>query len=222
MASGLLLIVLAYLAGSIPFGLLVGRLVRGIDIRQHGSGNIGATNVGRVLGSRWGFCVLGLDLLKGLLPVWLLSPLCVAPDSADFLNWQVGAGIATIAGHMFPCWLGFRGGKGVATALGVVLWLAPWASAIAAALFAATFAASRIVSLSSLVAATGFATAEMIFLRPHPFSIENWSLGGFSLLVPALIVARHRQNILRLIRGTEPKYSTKPGPAEQQAETSSD
>lgn len=213
MASGLLLILLAYLTGSIPFGLIVGKLVRGIDIRQHGSGNIGATNVGRVLGSRWGACVLGLDLLKGLLPVWLLSPLCVAVESADFLHWQVGAGVATIAGHMFPCWLGFHGGKGVATALGVVLCLAnPWASALAAALFVLTFAASRIVSLASLVGAIGFAAVQIGLLLPHPFSPETWSLAAFSLLVPALIIARHRQNIVRLVRGTEPKFKTEPPP----------
>src|SRR6476620_8296288 len=109
--SGLQLVAAAYLAGSIPFGYLVGRVVGKIDIRQHGSGNVGATNVGRVLGSKWGFAVLGLDLLKGLIPVSVIPRLFIAPNEQDFVHWQVAAGIAAVLGHMFPCWLGFRGGK---------------------------------------------------------------------------------------------------------------
>lgn len=213
MTSGLLLIAISYLAGSIPFGYLLGRLVRGIDIRAHGSGNIGATNVGRVLGNRWGACALLLDLCKGLLPAGLLARAMISRESPDLVHWQVAAGMATIAGHMFPVWLGFRGGKGVATGLGVVLCLAPWASLAAATLFALSYAAWRIVSLSSLISSIGFGIVEIWSLLPEPFSSSHWSLAIFSLLVPALIVARHRANIGRLLQGTETRYSSRRDPA---------
>src|SRR5262245_24600305 len=108
-ALGLGVVVASYLVGSIPFGYLCARIVRGIDIREHGSGNIGATNVGRVLGGRWGLFVLMLDAAKGMLPVGGLAPLMLDRTDAAFLHWQVAAGVATIIGHMFPCWLGFRG-----------------------------------------------------------------------------------------------------------------
>src|SRR5579872_1847882 len=104
---GLQLVAIAYLIGAIPFGFIIGRIVGKIDIRQHGSGNIGATNVGRVLGSKWGLIVFVLDLAKGLVPVAVLSRVLLAPQSHDLPHWQVAAGIATILGHMFPCWLGF-------------------------------------------------------------------------------------------------------------------
>jgi len=209
LAPGLQLVALAYLAGSTPFGYITGRLVGKIDIRQHGSGNVGATNVGRVLGSRWGFVVLALDLLKGLVPVATLPALFLAVDDPDRLHWQVAAGTATILGHIFPCWLGFRGGKGVATALGVVACLAGWATLVAAAAFGLSFAIWRIVSLSSILAALSFAACQIVRLWPDLFTHEQWSLAAFSLLVPALIVVRHRGNIARLWRGEEPKY--KPG-----------
>jgi glycerol-3-phosphate acyltransferase PlsY len=207
--------VLAYLIGSIPFGYLTARLVRGIDIRQHGSGNIGATNVGRVMGNRWGLFVLVLDLFKGLLPVWLL-PMWVIPTWLS-TTWivngvsvrphvEVAAGVMTIMGHMAPCWLGFRGGKGVATALGVVLYLAPVPSLIAAGAFAITFGVSRIVSVSSIVACLAFATVELIQLRPDPFAESKWPLATFSIAIPMLIIVRHRSNIGRLLRGEEPRY----------------
>lgn len=194
----------AYFVGSIPFGFLTAKVVRGIDIRQHGSGNIGATNVGRVLGGRWGIVVLLLDLLKGLLPVLVVRGLL--RDSSNVTHWEVAAGVAAIAGHMFPCWLWFRGGKGVATALGVVLCLAPWASLAAAGMFAVTFAVFRIVSLASILAALSFAVVEMALLYPKPFSADQWSLAAFSLLIPGLIVLRHRSNIARLMRGEEPRF----------------
>ena len=194
----------AYLVGSIPFGFLTAKAVRGIDIRQHGSGNIGATNVGRVLGGRWGIFVLLLDLMKGLAPVlitrWLLR------GSANATHWEVAAGMAAIAGHMFPCWLWFRGGKGVATAMGVVLCLAPVGSLIAAGTFAVTFAVFWIVSLSSILAALSFAVTELALLYPVPFSADHWSLGAFSVLIPGLIIWRHRSNIGRLLRGEEPRF----------------
>jgi glycerol-3-phosphate acyltransferase PlsY len=203
---GPLLVALAYLIGATPVGYLVGRIVGKIDIRQHGSGNIGATNVGRVLGARWGLLVFALDFLKGLGPVAGLPQFFV--EVPERLHWQVAAGIATVVGHMFPCWLGFRGGKGVATALGVVAWLAPWPTAAAVAAFATTFLASRIVSLASIVGSLAFAICQTALGWPDLFSREKWSLTLFSLLVPALILARHRSNIGRLLRGEEPPYKT--------------
>jgi acyl phosphate:glycerol-3-phosphate acyltransferase len=208
-APGLQLVFLAYLVGSVPFGYLTGRLVGKIDIRQHGSGNIGATNVGRVLGSKWGIVVLVLDLLKGLVPVGGLPFVFFATTDPDRGHWQVAAGVATILGHMFPCWLGFRGGKGVATALGVIACLAGWSTLVSAAVFGLSIAIWRIVSLASILASLSFAVCQVVLLWPALFSTERWSLTAFSLLVPAMIIARHRSNIGRLWRGEEPKY--KPG-----------
>lgn len=206
--TGILLAIASYLIGSIPFGYVCGRLVRGIDIRQHGSGNIGATNVGRVLGGKWGLLVLALDGLKGIVPVAGLAPLLLDSSLPDATHWRVAAAIATIVGHMFPCWLGFRGGKGVATSLGVVACLAGWSTLAAAAVFAVTFAIWRFVSLSSVLAAIGFAVCEMILLQPEPFAANTWSLACFSLLVPLLIVVRHRSNIGRLVRGEEKRFAS--------------
>jgi len=203
---GLQLVAIAYLVGSVPFGYLVGRIVGKIDIRQHGSGNIGATNVGRVLGNQWGLLVFVLDLLKGLVPVALLARVLIGAKSPALLHWQVAAGIATILGHMFPCWLAFRGGKGVATALGAVAYIAPWPTGVAVLVFGLSFAIWRIVSLASMLASIGFALCQIVLLWPALFSREHWSLSAFSLLVPALIIGRHRENIARIVRGEEKKY----------------
>jgi acyl phosphate:glycerol-3-phosphate acyltransferase len=207
--------VVAYLIGSVPFGLIVARLAAGIDIRQHGSRNIGATNVWRTLGAKWGILVLALDALKGALPTALLAQLLVGPEGEGQLHLEVTCGMGAIIGHMFPCWLGFRGGKGVATALGVVLVLAPAATAAALAAFAVCFALSRIVSLSSIVGACVFCGVEIWMLCPSPFSGPRWSLAVFSLVVFALIVVRHRANIARLVRGKEPRLQLKSKPAEE-------
>ncbi len=202
-AEAVLSTLAAYLCGSVPFGFIVAR-TRGIDIRAHGSGNIGATNVGRVLGNRWGVLVLACDLCKGLAPVagvgWALRG---APQEVDL---QVLVGAAAIAGHMYPVWLKFRGGKGVATALGVVLCLAPQASLIAAAVFALIFGLWRIVSLAALVAAVGFGICQLAWFLPQPFSKDQASLTAFSLFVPLWIVVRHHENIRRLVRGEEPRF----------------
>lgn len=194
----------SWLIGSIPFSLLIARFGGGIDLRQHGSGNVGATNVARTMGARWGALALLLDAAKGAAPVlllpWLLSPPDVSPE-----HQRVLCGICAVLGHMFPPWLGFRGGKGVATALGVVAVLAPLAMGIAFAAFATTFALVRIVSLSSIVAAVTFAAFQLCFHGSQLWTAQTWGLGVFSIAVPLMIVIRHRSNLVRLWKGTEPR-----------------
>tara|TARA_R110002111_G_scaffold107056_2_gene165455 strand:+ start:20423 stop:21115 length:693 start_codon:yes stop_codon:yes gene_type:complete len=210
----------SYLAGSVPFGLLTAKLVAGTDIRKVGSGNIGATNVARTLGAKWGIVVLLLDAMKGLLPVLFIPPLFVNSDSPDFDQVRVLSGVATILGHMFPVWLGFRGGKGVATSLGVILVLGPWSTLIAVGAFALTFLASRIVALSSIIAATAFGVAQFIQLGSSALTQEKWGLATFSIAVPLLIIARHWSNLGRILRGEEKKFQfgsgkkTEPAPSE--------
>lgn len=202
----LIAVLTAYLAGSIPFGLLVARMVAGIDIRTQGSGNIGATNVGRLLGAKWGVTVLLLDALKGLLPVWLIPMALAGDDAARLILLRVLAGVATILGHMFPCWLGFKGGKGVATSLGVVVMIAPVASLAALGGFIVSMLLSRIVSLSSIVASLAFAVCQMLRLDVHPLVPAQLPVILFSLAVPLLIIVRHWSNIGRLLRGEEKRF----------------
>ena len=221
--AAMIAVPLAYLVGSLPFGLLTGKLVAGVDIRTQGSGNIGATNVARVLGARWGIIVLLLDALKGLLPVLVLPWLLVPTDDSAFTLVKVLCAVATICGHMFPCWLKFRGGKGVATSLGAITILGWQATLAATVVFAVVFALSRIVSLSSITAAVAFAGAELWWLGNEALSNNNWSLTAFSVLVPLLIVIRHRENVARLLRGEEKQFHAgskqRPSAAEGKAST---
>ena len=200
----------AYLVGGIPFGYIIGRVVGGIDIRSEGSGNIGATNVARVLGLRWGVAVLVPDALKGLGPVWAVSATMnrwvepVGPDSVMVVHGQVLVGVMAILGHMFPCWIGLRGGKGVATALGVVVLLSPWGTLAAVGLYVLTLATSRLGSLGSLLGALAFGVVQTtLMVRAGDWS-PQWSLSAFTLAVPLLIIYRHRSNIGRIVRGEEP------------------
>lgn len=201
--------VVAYLVGGIPFGYIIGWLVGGIDIRTQGSGNIGATNVARVLGLKWGVAVLVPDALKGLLPVLLVSATMdrwigsVEPDSVDVVHTQVLVGLIAIAGHMYPCWIGLRGGKGVATALGVAGILGPWATLAAAGVYLLTLATTRIGSLGSLLGASVFAIVQTMLMVSEGDWSEQWSLSAFTLAVPIMIVYRHRSNIGRILRGEE-------------------
>ncbi|MDD5670641.1 MAG: glycerol-3-phosphate 1-O-acyltransferase PlsY [Candidatus Omnitrophica bacterium] len=191
-------IILAYFLGSIPFGLIIGRLVRGIDVRQHGSGNVGATNVFRVVGKKWGILVLFLDALKGYaavaVPVWTNAQ--VAPPVLML------TGIVAILGHSFSIWLKLKGGKGVATSLGVFLGLAAYPTLLAFAVFILVFMVSRIISISSLSAAIVF---PIILFYVYRFEALFIWLFPVSILLAVFIFYTHRANILRLMKGEEKK-----------------
>jgi glycerol-3-phosphate acyltransferase PlsY len=187
---------------------LTARLVSGEDIRELGSGNIGATNVARMLGARWGLIVLVLDACKGGLPVWGV-PLLMGLDASDATsNWRVLSGLSAVVGHMFPLWLKFRGGKGVATALGVVLVLSWQATTVAAVVFLVVVLSTRLVALGSILAAITFSVTQLCLLMFGSASnwSTDWGLGVFSVLVPLLIMIRHRSNVVRMWRGTEPRF----------------
>ena len=192
----------AYLLGSIPFGFIAG-LIAGVDVREHGSGNIGATNTLRVLGKKYGYAVFVADVLKGFLAVrialWLAQ---FDPSTSYFIG--ILAAFFVVVGHSFPVWLRFRGGKGVAAAAGACLGLLPVARFIAVIVWIAIFFAFRFVSLASIIAAIAL-------------PISAWSLGnvadpillGFSGLIAALIIFRHRSNIVRLLQGSEARFDRK-------------
>ncbi len=205
-ALSVLAIAAAYLAGSIPFGYLIARWVRGIDIRTVGSGNLGATNVGRTLGFRYFWLVLLLDLLKGYLPTisfpWLWNRIVGSPP----VDLPVLLALAAILGHTFPIYLGFRGGKGVATSLGGVLALDPISCGFAALAFALFVAITRYVSLSALLAGVVFVAAH--FLRePDPLNRNDIAMTLFSIAVLILLFVRHRSNLARIWAGTESRVS---------------
>src|SRR5262245_51049578 len=200
----------AYCIGAIPFGYLVAR-ARGVDIFAHGSGNIGATNVGRVLGRRFGALVFVLDFLKGAVPVllalWLKDAL---PSEPAWLHagWlEVGAGLAAFLGHVFPVYLNFRGGKGVATGAGVAFALVPAAAAGALMVWVLFLLATRCVSLSSLAAAFTLILLQIAAAGGLDLSDPRTV---FCLAAGALVVVRHRGNIVRLREGTEPRVPSHP------------
>jgi acyl-phosphate glycerol 3-phosphate acyltransferase len=199
-----LAILFSYLLGAVPFGFIVARL-RGVDIFSAGSGNIGATNVGRVLGRKFGLLVFVLDFLKGAVAVSLTRH--YLPD----IDWApVAAGLAAFVGHMFPIYLRFRGGKGVATGTGAVAMLLPGPTGVAALVWISVLAATRYVSLASVIAALALAGTRLL-TTPEPFAESNSTLTGFSLLAAALVTARHRSNLSRLARGTENRIADSRG-----------
>lgn len=191
--------VLGYLIGSLPLGYLVARRWAGVDLRRVGSGNVGATNVLRVSGPSLGILVMAVDMAKGIAAVTVAGP--VAQSAAG----PVAAGVAAVAGHMFPIWLGGRGGKGVATACGVFAVLAPAATACAAVTFLLTAWATRLVSAGSVVAAATLPLAATMF-GSAPVVVDG------SVAAAALIVWRHKGNLQRVWRGTERRLGrTDPG-----------
>ncbi|MEB3261068.1 MAG: glycerol-3-phosphate 1-O-acyltransferase PlsY [Cyanobacteriota bacterium] len=202
------LLLAGYLLGSLPCGWLAGRLLAGIDIREQGSGSTGATNVLRVLGKGPALAVFLLDVLKGTAAVLLARGVLSGAgwEGTALDGWVVGAGLAALAGHIWPVWLGWRGGKAVATGLGMLLGLA-WPVGLAClGLFLTVLSVSRIVSLSSMVAAAGLPLLMLGWFPGH---------GGFrpaylalALLTTVLVLWRHRANLQRLLQGTEPRLGS--------------
>jgi acyl phosphate:glycerol-3-phosphate acyltransferase len=196
----------AYLVGSVPFSLLIAKFFGGVDLREHGSGNVGATNVARTMGAKWGIAALLCDAAKGMVSVGVI-PLVISMSAEYQIHQGVLGAILAVLGHMFPVWLKFRGGKGVATALGAVIILAPWITLYAFISFVFVVFATRIISLASMVAAVTFSIAQLTISGKELWTGYAWSLGVFSVAVPLLIIFQHRANIGRLLRGEESKLS---------------
>ena len=198
--SSVLVVIVAYLIGTIPFGYLIVRMSGGGDVRETGSGGTGATNVSRRAGKAAGIVTLILDVLKGVIAVLIVTWLSE--------GWLVAAAaIAVVVGHIFPVWLGFRGGKGVATAVGVFVVLAPFALLCAGVVFVAVVSLTRYVSLASLSAAASiplFVWLQKLIVQPDADIKAPLTA---ALVVALLVVFAHRGNITRLINGTEPKFT---------------
>lgn len=209
MTLWLSILALAYLLGSIPFGYLLVRFFRHEDIRATGSGNIGATNVARE-GKALGLATLALDLAKGLAAVLIaryFAPFLPAHPSDIPSTLAVAAGVFAVLGHVFPVWLGFRGGKGVATALGVFLGIAPWAGLASLVVFIVLVATTRLVSLASIA---GAALIPLFALLTVPDRAPIF-VGGL-MFIALLVILKHRANIGRLMHGQESRFGGKKGP----------
>lgn len=196
-----LLVLIAYCLGSIPTSVWVSKGFFGIDIREYGSGNAGATNTFRVLGPRWGSFVMVCDVLKGFLAVKLslLSPE-LQSNEIVFLNFQLILGIAAVLGHIFPIWANFRGGKGVATLFGLIIGISPWTALCCSGIFLLVLYLTRFVSLSSILAGLAFPVFILII-----FNVENPFYRVFAIGVALLIILTHQKNIGRILRGNENK-----------------
>lgn len=202
-----------YVIGSTPFGVILAR-AHGVDLRKAGSGNVGATNVGRCVGRPWGILCFVLDVAKGLLPALLAGMLLrgdgdQAPPPLQQAAW-LGVGCGAILGHVFSFWLGFRGGKGVATSLGVVLGVYPYFTFAGLGAFGVWIAVtllSRYVSLGSVAAAAAF--VPLFLLCNGERSWRLWPLLAFAAAMVALIVVRHRENLRRLVRGEENRIGSR-------------
>jgi glycerol-3-phosphate acyltransferase PlsY len=201
----ILMALAAFLIGAIPFGFLAGRILKGIDIREHGSRNVGATNVFRVVGRGAGISVYVLDALKGMLPV--LAAKSIWPSSMPYQEWYyIAVALLAILGHVFTPYLGFKGGKGVATASGAMLALAPLPVVASLMTFASVLLLTRWVSLSSIFASFVFPIAvslELILRQKYMFT----PVLAAAWFLTILILITHRANIVRLLQGREPKLS---------------
>lgn len=197
----------AYLLGSIPTSVWLGRALKGVDLREHGSGNAGATNAFRVLGKPIGSAVLLLDMLKGFLAVNLaLLQHEFVPASESWMILKIGLGLLAVVGHIFPVFAGFRGGKGVATITGVALAIHPLAALAAMGIYLLVFLLTRISALGSLTAVLTYP----IWIN-WVFKSEYLTIRIFSLVVVLLVLITHRSNILRLVRGEEKSLFRKHG-----------
>lgn len=197
----LLLIIVAYLIGSVPTSVWVSKSFFNIDIRDYGSGNAGATNTYRVLGSKWGTFVMVADMLKGVLAVKLALLLPEYADSdVNLQNLQTGLGLAAVVGHIFPIWADFRGGKGVATLFGLVLGISPWTALSCVGIFSLVLYLTRFVSLSSILASIAFPFFILVI-----FNVENPFYRVFAIAVALMVLLTHQKNIGRLLKGNESK-----------------
>ncbi|MDQ3388341.1 MAG: glycerol-3-phosphate 1-O-acyltransferase PlsY [Gemmatimonadota bacterium] len=203
-----LLLLASYLLGSIPASYIGGRLARGIDLREHGSGNLGATNAFRVLGAKIAAPVMTVDLLKGFLPVWGFPRLAALPDGP---GWPLAFGAAAVLGHVFSVFMSFRGGKGVATAAGVFLALAPLAVGVAFSVWLVTLLVARMVSLASVLAAVTMVLLLLTGGASREVRLVGVVLAGF-------VVFTHRANLGRILRGEEHRFG-KPRAERKVAET---
>jgi glycerol-3-phosphate acyltransferase PlsY len=203
------LIIVAYLIGSIPFGLIIAK-AHGRDLRSIGSGNIGATNLSRALGRKWAYFCFILDAAKGLIPMLAAAKLIHStPTIVELLLW-LAIGSAAVLGHIFPIYIGFKGGKGVATSFGVALGLWPYytvCALVAVAIWAIFVLLWRYVSLASIVASVAFPITliSAILLIPAWRFANLWPILITAIAIPLMVIVRHRENIKRLIAGTETK-----------------
>ena len=197
----LLLIVIAYLIGSIPTAIWLSKSYFGIDIRDYGSGNSGATNTFRVLGPRWGSLVMFVDILKGVLAtsLYILLPYYLT-DEWERTNFMIGLGLAAVLGHIFPIWAEFRGGKGIATLFGMILAIQPLVAACCVGVFMLVLYLTRFVSLSSILASVAFAVF-ILFV----FNEKETLYRAFAIAVTMTVLLTHQKNISRLLRGNESK-----------------
>lgn len=204
-ALNILLIIVAYLVGSFPSSVLIGKTFFNIDVREHGSGNSGATNTFRVLGYKAGSIVFLLDVLKGFSALKLIHfSNYYIPQTGDFINFQLLLGIAAIIGHIYPVFAQFKGGKGVATMLGIVFALHPLAALTALAIWTITLVITKYVSLASM--ASGFSFPILLMLV---FQVRTESLILFSIIVAILLFITHQKNIERLLKREESKVKLK-------------
>jgi acyl phosphate:glycerol-3-phosphate acyltransferase len=195
----------AYMIGSIPTAVWIGKALHGVDVRDHGSGNAGATNTIRVLGWKTGVPVLLIDGIKGWLAVWFAGHAGLfLPGSDAAINFQLSMGISAVLGHLFPIWAGFRGGKGVATLFGVIIALYPVAFIIVAAIFIIILLSTRFVSLGSITAAIAFP-----FVSVFLVGMESQTLILFTIIIAVFIPLTHQKNIGRLLRGEESRMVIK-------------
>lgn len=200
--TAIIALILAYLMGSIPSAVWIGKTLYGVDVREFGSGNAGATNTFRVLGKRAGLIVLSLDILKGWLAVAMASFISEAPaGTSPFVDLQIVLGVAAVIGHIFPVFAGFRGGKGIATLFGVILAAHPLACLISLGVFILIFLAFNYVSLGSISAAVAFPVCVITVFGDKVVP----SMVIFSIMVAILVMITHQKNIERLIRREESK-----------------
>jgi acyl phosphate:glycerol-3-phosphate acyltransferase len=200
--TAIIALILAYLMGSIPSAVWIGKTLYGVDVREFGSGNAGATNTFRVLGKKAGLLVLTMDILKGWLAVVMAAFISEAPpQTSQFVDLQIVLGVAAVIGHIFPVFAGFRGGKGIATLFGVILAAHPLACLISLGVFLLVFLAFRYVSLGSITAAIAFPVAVITVFADRVVP----SMVIFSIMVAILVMITHQKNIERLIRREESK-----------------